>query len=129
MSDYAASYCERCGTRYTFGSGPSAAGSLGGARVLAKGLKHFVTSSTGSLGDAMAYARMDVQSTESMRVTQQFHKTFNFCMTCRQYACDRCWNSKVGACLSCSPEEGYEPVAPEDHMIVRTPVAKWDADW
>ena len=127
MGDYAASYCERCGTRYTFGSGPSAAGSLGSARVLAKGLKHFVTSSSGSLGDAMAYARMDVQSTESMRVTQQFHKTFNFCMTCRQYACDNCWNATQGACLTCAPETGLEPVEPTDLLLVRTPVSRLES--
>ena len=127
MGDYAASYCERCGTRYTFGSGPSASGSLGGARVLAKGLKYFVTSNSGSLGDAMAYARMDVQSTESMRVTQQFHKTFNFCMTCRQYACDKCWNATQGACLTCAPETGLEPVEPTDVLLVRTPVSRLES--
>src|SRR5450759_2155181 len=101
MADYAASYCERCGTRYTFGSSPSAGSSLRDARVLAKGLKYFVLSNSASMGEAMEYARNDLHSSESSRVTEQFHKTFNFCMTCRQYACESCWNEVKGACLSC----------------------------
>jgi hypothetical protein len=124
MADYAASFCERCGTRYTFGSASSAGAPLRDAKVLAKGLKYFVTSNSGSIGEAMAYARMDEHSRESSRVTQQFHKTFNFCMTCRQYACDNCWNSAQGACLTCAPEGGIEPVEPTDLLLVRTPVSR-----
>jgi len=124
MADYAASFCERCGTRYTFGSASSAGAPLRDAKVLAKGLKYFVTSNSGSIGEAMAYARMDEHSRESSRVTQQFHKTFNFCMTCRQYACDGCWNSAQGACLTCAPEGGLQPVEPTDLLLVRTPVSR-----
>src|ERR1035437_629243 len=46
MADYAASFCERCGTRYTFGSASSAGAPLRDAKVLAKGLKYFVTSNS-----------------------------------------------------------------------------------
>jgi ribosomal protein L40E len=77
----------------------------------------------------MALARHDDEHQDSSRMTEAFHRTFNFCMTCRQYACDRCWNERVGACLSCSPEPGTEIVPLDDHMIVRTPVAHWDTDW
>jgi hypothetical protein len=124
MAEYAASYCERCGTRYTFGSGPSVGAPLKDARVLAKGLKYFVLSNSVSMGEAMAYARNDVQSNESSRVTEMFRKTFNFCMTCRQYACDNCWNEAQGACLSCAPESGIQPVEPADLLLVRTPVSR-----
>ena len=126
MADYAASFCERCGTRYTFGSASSAVAPLRDAKVLAKGLKYFVTSNSASLGEAMAYARMDEHSRESSRATKQFHKTFNFCMTCRQYACDSCWNATQGACLTCAPETGLEPVEPIDLLLVRTPVSRLD---
>jgi hypothetical protein len=124
VADYAASYCERCGTRFTFGTSSSVGAPLRDARVLAKGLKHFVLSNSGSIGDAMAYARNDVQSSESLRVTQQFHKTFNFCMTCRQYACDNCWNEAQGACLSCAPDSAISPMEPTDLLLVRTPVSR-----
>ena len=124
MADYAASYCERCGTRFTFGTSSSVGAPLRDARVLAKGLKHFVLSNSGSIGDAMAYARNDVQSSESLRVTQLFHKTFNFCMTCRQYACDNCWNEAQGACLSCAPDSAISPMEPTDLLLVRTPVSR-----
>jgi hypothetical protein len=128
MADYAASYCERCGTRYTFGSSPSAGSSLKDARVLAKGLKYFVLSNSASMGEAMAYARNDLQSSESLRVTEQFHKTFNFCMTCRQYACDSCWNEAQSACLSCTPESAIQPVEPTDLLPVRTQDSKLEPD-
>ncbi len=113
MRDFTESYCERCGTRYTFGPTPSKRPSLAGARVLAKGLKNFVMSDETSMDEAMAAARIDVDRGESSRVTEEFHRTFNFCMPCRQYACDKCWNPNQGACLSCAPLRDYEPVALE----------------
>jgi ribosomal protein L40E len=129
MHDLTDSYCERCGARYAFDANGPKGLSLKGARVLAKGLKNFVMTDGQSMADAMSLARNEDDHQNSSRMTEAFHRTFNFCMTCRQYACDGCWNSKVGACLSCSPEAGFGPVAPEDHLIVRTPVARWDTDW
>jgi len=129
MPELADSYCERCGARYAFNPNASKAISLKGARVLAKGLKNFVMNDEASLDDAMASARIDVERGETTRIAEEFHRTFNFCMTCRQYACERCWNAKAGACLSCAPVAGSQPVAPEDHLIVRTPVARFDTDW
>ena len=129
MSDLTDSYCERCGARYVFGPPIPKTLSLKGARLLAKGLKNFVLTDGQSMADSLTLARNEDSHVGSARITEAFHRTFNFCMTCRQYACDRCWNSRVGACLSCSPESGNEAVAPEDHMIVRTPVARWDTDW
>jgi len=111
MRDFTDSYCERCGTRYTFGPTPSKRPSLAGARVLAKGLKNFVMSDEASMDDAMAAARIDVGAGETARIAEEFHRTFNFCMSCRQYACDKCWNPIQSACLSCAPLGGYEPVA------------------
>ena len=129
MTDLTDSYCERCGARYVFSPPAPKTMSLKGARVLAKGLKNFVLNDGQSMADSLTIARHDDSHESSTRITEAFHRTFNFCMTCRQYACDNCWNKKVGACLSCSPEPGFEPMAQEDHLIVRTPVARWDMDW
>ena len=123
------SYCERCGTRYPFHANASRTLSLKGARVLAKGLKNFVLTDGQSLNDSMALAREADEHESTTRMTEAFHRTFNFCMTCRQYACDKCWNPHQGACLTCAPEPGLGPVEPEDHLIVRTPVARGDNDW
>jgi len=124
MADLAASYCERCGTRYSFAPSPSGGSSLRDAKVVAKGLKYFVMNNSASIGEAMEIARNDIHSDESSRAAEQFHKTFNFCMTCRQYACDSCWNTKQGACLTCAPEAAFEAVEPADRLIVRTPVSR-----
>src|SRR5665811_430417 len=124
MADLAASYCERCGTRYSFAPAPSGGSSLRDAKVVAKGLKYFVMNNSASIGEAMEIARNDIHSDESSRAAEQFHKTFNFCMTCRQYACDSCWNTKQGACLTCAPEAAFEAVEPADRLIVRTPVSR-----
>jgi ribosomal protein L40E len=129
MLDNADSYCERCGTRYEFHATASKTLSLKGARVLATGLKNFVLNDNQSLNDAMALAREADQHENTTRMTEAFHRTFNFCMTCRQYACDKCWNPHQGACLTCAPEPGLGPVEPEDHLIVRTPVARGHNDW
>jgi hypothetical protein len=128
MSELTDSYCERCGTRYTFGPSPSRGPSLTGARLLAKGLRNFVMTDGTSIDEAMAAARIDVTKDESTRVTEEFHRTFNFCMTCRQYACDKCWNENQGACLSCAPLWDEGPVAPQSHLIVRTPVSRLDPE-
>jgi hypothetical protein len=118
------SYCERCGTRYTFGPSPTRGPSLAGARVLARGLKNFVMTDGTTLDEALAAARIDDTRDVAIRVTEEFHRTFNFCMSCRQYACDKCWNENQGACLSCAPLWDEEPVAPEGLMILRNPAGK-----
>ena len=129
MPEVTDSYCERCGARYAFTPNMPKSLSLKGARVLARGLKNFVLTDGQSMADALTLARNEDNHQDSSRMTEAFHRTFNFCMTCRQYACERCWNAKAGACLSCAPTSSLEPVAPEDHLIVRTPVARWDTDW
>ena len=103
MTDLTDSFCERCGARYAFvASGPKGL-SLKGARVLARGLKNFVFTDGQSISDAMELARHEDDHEASTRVAEAFHRTFNFCMSCRQYACDRCWNETAGECLSCAP--------------------------
>jgi ribosomal protein L40E len=129
MPELTDSYCERCGTRHVFSTSGSKGLSFKGARVLAKGLRNFVLNDGQSMSDSITTARLEDESGDSSRMTEAFHKAFNFCMTCRQYACDKCWNDQVGACLSCAPQADSEPVAPEGHLIVRTPVARWDPDW
>ena len=129
MPELTDSYCERCGTRHVFSTSGSKGLSLKGARVLAKGLRNFVLNDGQSMSDSITTARLEDESGDSSRMTEAFHKAFNFCMTCRQYACDKCWNAQVGACLSCAPQADSEPIAPEGHLIVRTPVAHWDPDW
>jgi hypothetical protein len=129
MLDNSESYCERCGSRYLFRPNAPRTLSLKGARVLAKGLKNFVLNDGQSMNDSIALARNEDEHEDTSRMTEAFHRTFNFCMTCRQYACAKCWNARQGACLTCAPDPGLEPVAPEDHLIVRTPVARRGNDW
>ena len=95
------SFCERCGTRYTF-KAPTSLSPLRKARGFAAGLKNYVMSSD-SLDEALSDALH--QETESLADGQlsAFNKTFNFCMTCRQYACRNCWNDAEGRCLTCAP--------------------------
>ena len=108
MTDLTDSFCERCGARYAFvANGPKGL-SLKGARVLAKGLKNFVLTDGQSISDAMELARNEDDHEASTRVAEAFHRTFNFCMSCRQYACDKCWNETAGECLSCSPVDEAE---------------------
>jgi hypothetical protein len=124
MQEFADSFCERCGTRYTFRSAPPKGPALAGARLLARGLKNFVMTDGSSLDEAMHAARIDTDHNDTVRAVEQFHQTFNFCMTCRQYACDKCWNENQGACLSCAPLWDRPAVAPQDHLIIRTPVSR-----
>ncbi len=59
----------------------------------------------------MADARSDEERSATTHQLDAFHKTFNFCLTCRQYTCGNCWNTAEGRCLTCSPLPEVEPAA------------------
>ncbi len=107
------SFCERCGTRYTFESGAPRKARLRNIRTLGRGLRNFVLSDDSSLDEALAAARSDAEREMTSMQLDAFHKTFNFCMSCRQYTCANCWNEPEGRCLSCAPLEFAEPPAIE----------------
>jgi hypothetical protein len=96
------SFCERCGTRYTFESAKPRV-RLKGVKTLSRGLKNFVLSDDTSIDEAMAAARSEADRETSSHQLDAFHKTFNFCMSCRQYTCPNCWNDAEARCLSCAP--------------------------
>jgi hypothetical protein len=102
------SFCERCGTRYTFESAAPKTAKLKGVKVIGRGLRNFVMSDDTSLDEAMAAARSETDREVTSQQLDAFHKTFNFCMTCRQYTCGNCWNEVEGRCLSCAPHLGHE---------------------
>jgi len=101
------SFCERCGTRYTFESARPRV-RLKGVKVLSRGLKNFVMSDDSSIDEAMAAARSDTDRELTAHQLDAFHKTFNFCMSCRQYTCPNCWNEAEARCLTCAPYLGQE---------------------
>ncbi len=96
------SFCERCGSRYTFESAAPKQ-RMRGMRVLSRGVKNFVLDDKSSFDEAMAAARMDTDRESTNAQLDAFHKTFNFCMECRQYTCPNCWNEAEGRCLGCAP--------------------------
>jgi hypothetical protein len=118
------SFCERCGTRYTFESAaPTKAKRLGRFKTTAKGLKNYVMSDDTSLDEAMAAARSDDEREQTSHQLDAFHSTFNFCMNCRQYTCSNCWNEAEGRCLTCSPHLGHEIMpAPFPELPVSAPI-------
>jgi len=103
------SFCERCGTRYTFESAAPKV-KLKGIKVMSRGLRNFVLSDDTSMDEAMAAARNETDREQTSQQLDAFHKTFNFCMSCRQYTCGNCWNEAEGRCLSCAPSLGQEVV-------------------
>ena len=107
------SFCERCGTRYTFETARPRSSRLGRARTLTKGLRNFVLSDD-PLSVAMADARSEEERSATALQLDAFHKTFNFCLSCRQYTCGNCWNVEEGRCLSCSPRSDTAPAEPAE---------------
>jgi hypothetical protein len=118
------SFCERCGTRYTFESAaPTKTKRLGRFKTTAKGLKNYVMSDDTSLDEAMAAARSDDEREQTSQQLDAFHSTFNFCMNCRQYTCSNCWNEAEGRCLTCAPHLGHEIMpAPFPELPVSEPI-------
>src|SRR6478672_2478692 len=107
------SFCERCGTRYTFESvAPRKTRRLGQFKTLGKGVKNWVMSDDSSLDEALAEARSDEEREVTSHQLDAFHSTFNFCMSCRQYTCANCWNTPEGRCLSCAPNLAAQDILP-----------------
>ncbi len=104
------SFCERCGTRYTFESRGPRRSRLGRVRTLSRGVRNFVMSDDASFSEAMADARGEEELTATAHQLDAFHQTFNFCLTCRQYTCGNCWNQGEGRCLTCAPIAGMDEV-------------------
>jgi hypothetical protein len=104
------SFCERCGTRYTFESARQRV-RLKGVKVLSRGLKNFVLSDSTSIDEAMASARAETDRQVTTNQLDAFHQTFSFCLSCRQYTCSNCWNTVEARCLSCAPEVADDGLA------------------
>ncbi len=105
------SFCERCGTRYTFQPVAPKTGRIGRLKTLSKGLRNYVLSDETTLEEAFADARSDQERELSGQQLDAFHQAFNFCMSCRQYTCANCWNGAEGKCLSCAPHLGRDVLA------------------
>ena len=97
------SFCERCGTRYQLESHRAKSGALAGVRVLGKGLRKLALTRASSLDEALETARHDDERAANSRALEEFHGTFHFCLSCRQYTCVTCWNPAAGVCLACAP--------------------------
>ncbi len=122
------SFCERCGTRYTFESSTPRSGPLSGLKVIGMGLRNFVMSDDTTMDEAMAAARSDAERRATSQQLDAFHKTFNFCMSCRQYTCGNCWNDAEAKCLTCAPHLGREIMpAPFPHLDAAAGIAAPDA--
>jgi hypothetical protein len=102
------SFCERCGTRYTFEAAAPKGKRLGKLKVISKGFVNFVSNDESSLDEALADARSDEQRELTGRQLDAFHQTFQFCLSCRQYTCANCWNTTENRCLSCAPLLGQD---------------------
>ncbi len=103
------SFCERCGTRYSFEQTAKARrGGIGRVRVLTRGLKNYVANDGMPMNEALAAARNDEERAGVSRQLDAFHRTFKFCMSCRQYTCANCWNEKAVECLTCAPDLTHE---------------------
>ena len=98
------SFCERCGTRYTFEAVTPKARPLTKLKILTRGLRNYVLSDETTLDEALAAARSEEQREISAQQLDAFHRTFSFCMSCRLYTCASSWNEVEGRCLTCAPD-------------------------
>ena len=66
------SFCERCGTRYTFESSATRTKPLRGLKTFGKGLRNFVLSDDSSMDEAMAAARSEADRDVTSRQLDAF---------------------------------------------------------
>src|SRR5829696_784200 len=117
------SFCERCGTRYTFEPVASRRKPLKAIGTLGRGIRHFVSDPGSSIDEAFAVARTEQEQRSTATALEAFHQTFNFCLSCRQYTCADCWNPVEGRCLSCAPTaDSVEPTTRLDTAVHLPPM-------
>ena len=94
------SFCERCGARFTqavaVDKPAPAGGMLGRFRRRASEPEDMPLDSA------------------ALPISEAFRDTFRFCLGCRRYNCQACWNEQEGHCLSCRPAGGSSGVATAD---------------
>ena len=93
------SFCERCGTRFSFEPPPKPKSSTK-IRVFSRGLKAYVMHDGSGLRDVMQHTREDEDRRHTAAQIGRFHEAFMFCLSCRQYACGNCWNLLAQKCAS-----------------------------
>jgi hypothetical protein len=114
------SFCERCGTRYEFGT-PEPLSTGQKTRGLVTGLRDFIMS-TDSLSDSINDAmRAEEEALAAVQI-EAFQQAFNFCLDCRRYTCANCWNDDAGRCRSCMPLIGVDDIAGFDQRVAAPPV-------
>ncbi|MGH2462810.1 MAG: hypothetical protein ACRDFZ_04180 [Candidatus Limnocylindria bacterium] len=114
------SFCERCGTRYEFGT-PEPLTTGQKTRGLVTGLRDFIMS-TDSLSDSINDAmRAEEEALAAVQI-EAFQQAFNFCLDCRRYTCVNCWNDDAGRCRSCMPLVGVDDIAGFDQRVTAPPV-------
>ena len=91
------SFCERCGTRYTATDPHSKPAETGGKGMLAR---------FGRRGSEASVPEVDPTPLTTSPASEVFGDIFSFCMDCRQYTCNKCWNEEAHACLTCRPPGG-----------------------
>jgi len=109
------SFCERCGTRYEFGT-PEPLTTGQKTRGLVTGLRDFIMSTdtlSDSINDAM---RAEEEALAAVQI-EAFQQAFNFCLDCRRYTCVNCWNDDAGRCRSCMPLVGVDDIAGFDQRV------------
>ena len=126
------SFCERCGTRYTFESPARRTNPLGALGTVGRGLRNFVASGDHTIDEAFAVARAETEQRATAHQLEAFHQTFNFCLSCRQYTCSNCWNPVEGRCQSCAPMPEAEMLAaadaaPDSPVIAEAMAIAWAA--
>jgi hypothetical protein len=118
------SFCERCGTRYTFESPARRSNPLGALGTVSRGIRNFVVSPDQSIDEAFAVARLENEQKATAHQLEAFHQTFNFCLSCRQYTCSNCWNGVEGRCQSCAPMPEAEALPAYDTDLESPVVAE-----
>jgi hypothetical protein len=97
------SFCERCGTRYTFRTHGGARARLAALVTIGRGLRLGVTSRS-SLGRSLDAARSRAAREASAHQLDAFQRTFRFCLGCGQYVCADCWDAAAQRCRSCAAD-------------------------
>ena len=117
------SFCERCGTRYTFESPARRSSPLGTLGTVGRGIRNFVVSPDQTIDEAFAVARAETEQRATAHQLEAFHQTFNFCLSCRQYTCATCWNPIEGRCQSCAPLPEATPLPEAEALSAADSIA------
>src|SRR6266498_4091707 len=112
------SFCERCGTRYTFEAVEAKRGPLGAIGTFGRGLRHFVSDPGSSLDESFAVARSEQEQRSTTHASRAW--VVERCSCSERATANDSSRDEPGSLTKCLRPRPNVPMAPSGPRLAST---------